>query len=78
MEQAFERDYPHYRVVKRVYKAGYAIVSKKNWQSTSHLSSYHMLIERYAEFNAASKHSISILVETSVVIADELEGALGT
>jgi hypothetical protein len=78
MEQAFERDYPHYRVVKRVYKAGHATVSEKNWQSTSHLSSYHTLIERCAEFNAASKRGISILVETSVVMADEPEGALGT
>jgi hypothetical protein len=31
MEQAFERDYPQYRVAKRVYKAGHATVSKKNW-----------------------------------------------
>jgi hypothetical protein len=78
MEQAFERDYPQYRVAKRVYKAGYATVSEKNWQSTSYLSSYYTLMERCAEFSAASKRGISILVDTSVVMKDDLISAFNT
>jgi hypothetical protein len=31
LNDTFERDHPHFQVVSRKYKAGYATTAKKNW-----------------------------------------------
>jgi hypothetical protein len=76
LNDTFERDHPHFQVVSRKYKAGYATTAEKNWQGTSHLSSFSVLMEHLGEFHHAGKRGLQILVDTRVKITDDPMAAI--